>query len=495
MRIGLMALLVLLVAGCADKNANEALGTLERDRIVLKATASEIITAEPVPEGTMVAAGTLLVQLDDRIQQAAVAHASAEVAQAEARLEELRNGARPEDIAAASARVAGARATVVDARASFQRASQLLQQKLAAQATRDTALANRDAAEAALRSAEEELLRLTNGTRKEQLDQAAAAVQAARAQLSLEQQRLSDLSVVATRDAYLDSLPWHVGERVTTGATVAVLLADDKPYARVYVPEPWLARLRVGDDRQIKVDGVAQPLTGTLRWMASEPAFTPYYALNANDRARLVYLAEFDLKGERSCPLACRPRCCLAMTELAIRAQSLSKRFGDVIAVDSVDLEIPAGEIYGFLGPNGSGKTTIIRMLCGLLTPTGGAVRVLGLEIPAQAENLRRRIGYMTQKFSLYDDLTVTENMQFMSRIHGLPRDVRKARIEELLERYALTSMRDRFAGAMSGGQRQRLALAVATLHSPTLLFLDEPTSAVDPENRRDFWEKLFDPQ
>jgi ABC-2 type transport system ATP-binding protein len=181
------------------------------------------------------------------------------------------------------------------------------------------------------------------------------------------------------------------------------------------------------------------------------------------------------------------------MTGLAISARALSKRFGDVIAVAGVDLQIPTGQIYGFLGPNGSGKTTMIRMLCGLLTPSGGEVRVLGLEIPAQAEALRRKIGYMTQKFSLYDDITVAENMQFMARVHGLSRHGAAQRIEELLERYALSSMRTRFAGAMSGGQRQRLALAVATLHAPTLLFLDEPTSAVDPENRRDFWEKLFD--
>jgi HlyD family secretion protein len=302
MRIVATTVVVLLLASCANKSANEALGTLERDRIVLKATANEIILEEPVPEGTKVTAGTLLVQLDDRRQQAVVAHAQAEVAQAQARLEELRNGARPEDIAGASARVSGARAAVIETQASYRRAKQLLQQKLAAQATLDQAVANRDSAEAALRSAQEELLRLTNGTREEQLDQAAAAVQAATAKLVLEQRNLADLSIVATRDAYLDNLPWNVGERVAQGATAAVLLANDAPYARVYVPEPWRTRLHVGDRRQVKVDGIAQSLTGQLRWIAIDPAFTPYYALNASDRARLVYMAEFDIEGGKDLP-------------------------------------------------------------------------------------------------------------------------------------------------------------------------------------------------
>ncbi len=181
------------------------------------------------------------------------------------------------------------------------------------------------------------------------------------------------------------------------------------------------------------------------------------------------------------------------MTDTAVRARGLSRHFGEVLAVDRIDLDVPSGQIYGFLGPNGSGKTTAIRTLCGLLTPTAGEVSVLGLDIPRQAEALRRQIGYMTQKFSLYDDLTVEENMRFMARIYGLKRKEARDRIASLLQRYGLATLRDRFARAMSGGQRQRLALAVATLHRPTLLFLDEPTSAVDPENRRDFWEKLFD--
>ncbi len=302
MRIAVIALAVVLLAACADKNSDEALGTLERDRIVLKATADEIIVDQPITEGTLVTAGTVLVQLDDARQQAVVARARAEVAQATARLEELRNGARAEDIAAASARVAGARAAVVETTANHARVKKLLQQKLAAQAALDTSQANRDAAEAALQSAQEELLRLTNGTRREQLDQGAATLAAANAQLALEQEKLADLTVTATRDAWLDSLPWHVGERVTLGATVAVLLAGDAPYARVYIPEPWRARLQVGDRRLVHVDGIDQPLTGRLRWIATDPAFTPYYALNASDRARLVYMAEFELEGGEQLP-------------------------------------------------------------------------------------------------------------------------------------------------------------------------------------------------
>jgi ABC-2 type transport system ATP-binding protein len=158
-----------------------------------------------------------------------------------------------------------------------------------------------------------------------------------------------------------------------------------------------------------------------------------------------------------------------------------------------VNLSIPQGQIYGFLGPNGSGKSTTIRMLCGLLKPSIGEVDVLGYQIPREAESLRRKIGYMTQQFSLYTDLTTFENLDFMARIFSIPDETRKQRIGEALRQYRLDSQRNQRAGAMSGGQRQRLALAAATLHTPQLLFLDEPTSAVDPQSRRDFWDKLFE--
>ncbi|HSC66532.1 MAG TPA: ABC transporter ATP-binding protein [Cellvibrio sp.] len=179
--------------------------------------------------------------------------------------------------------------------------------------------------------------------------------------------------------------------------------------------------------------------------------------------------------------------------EWAIETTGMTRRFGDFVAVDQMDLRIPHKTIYGFLGPNGCGKSTCMRLITGLLTPSAGSIRVLGMEIPAQTELLRRRLGYMTQKFSLYDDLTVLENLRFMAQIYNIDNRSAKQLIASQLSRYQLDERKSRLTSALSGGQRQRLALAAATLHQPELLILDEPTSAVDPENRRDFWEKLFD--
>lgn len=181
------------------------------------------------------------------------------------------------------------------------------------------------------------------------------------------------------------------------------------------------------------------------------------------------------------------------MTELAIHARNVVKKFADFTAIEGINLSVPKGTIYGFLGPNGCGKSTTIRVLTGLLSPTSGSVDVLGLAIPKQSEQLRLKIGYMTQKFSLYDDLTVEENLQFIGQIFGMPRKALAQRLNEQLCTYGLDQRRKQRVSGMSGGQKQRLSLAAATMHKPELLFLDEPTSAVDPENRREFWEQLFD--
>ncbi|WP_424830402.1 ABC transporter ATP-binding protein [Ruegeria sp.] len=181
------------------------------------------------------------------------------------------------------------------------------------------------------------------------------------------------------------------------------------------------------------------------------------------------------------------------MTDVVVATQGLTRRFGENTAVNNLDLEIRTGQIYGFLGPNGCGKTTTMRMLTGLLTPSSGTISVLGRSMPEAAEPLKNEIGYMTQIFSYYRDLTVLENLRFAAEIYGISPKAAATRIDELLNTYDLTTNIHQLSGSMSGGQRQKLALAATVMHQPKLLFLDEPTSAVDPETRRTFWEQLFD--
>jgi ABC-2 type transport system ATP-binding protein len=183
----------------------------------------------------------------------------------------------------------------------------------------------------------------------------------------------------------------------------------------------------------------------------------------------------------------------MTAAEPVIEARGLSRRFGPLTAVDGVDLTVRRGEVFGFLGPNGSGKSTLIRMLVGLLAPSAGSLRVLGHELPRESERLRPRIGYMTQKFSLYSDLTVAENLEFAARVFGLEPGARSLRVEEVLAEFDLRERRDQLPRDLSGGWRQRLALATATVHRPELLVLDEPTAGVDPDRRRSFWEKIFE--
>jgi ABC-2 type transport system ATP-binding protein len=174
---------------------------------------------------------------------------------------------------------------------------------------------------------------------------------------------------------------------------------------------------------------------------------------------------------------------------LAVDVQGLNKSFGDKHVVQDVAIQVETGRITGFLGPNGSGKTTTLRMLCGLLTPDSGEGRVLGLDFRRQAEAIKRQTGYMTQKFSLYEDLAIEENLDFVARVYGL-KD-RKRRVRAALERLGLENRRKQLAGSLSGGWKQRLALAACTLHEPRLLLLDEPTAGVDPKARREFWDEI----
>jgi len=177
--------------------------------------------------------------------------------------------------------------------------------------------------------------------------------------------------------------------------------------------------------------------------------------------------------------------------EPVVVTDRLSRRFGSLVAVRDVSLSVRRGEIFGVLGPNGAGKSTTIRMLCGILDPSSGTGRVVGYDIARDAERIKQRIGYMTQRFSLYEDLTVLENLRFYAGIYGVPRAARRARVDETIARAGLDDRRHQLAGTLSGGWKQRVALASATIHRPPLLFLDEPTAGVDPVSRREFWDQI----
>jgi len=178
-------------------------------------------------------------------------------------------------------------------------------------------------------------------------------------------------------------------------------------------------------------------------------------------------------------------------SDAAVRTEHLRKVFGPLVAVDDLELSIARGEVFGLLGPNGSGKTTTIRMLCGLIEPTSGVAWVAGFDVARDTEKVKRSIGYMSQKYGLYDDLSVLENMRFYATVYGLRGSERTARLEEMLDELHLRERRDQRAGTLSGGWKQRLALACATAHKPPVLFLDEPTAGVDPASRREFWARI----
>jgi HlyD family secretion protein len=288
-------LLLLLLSACSKAPHTTAFGTLERDRITLSATASELITAVYVKKGQQVKKGDVLLQLDNRRQLFRVEQAKAEMDMQKAALELLRLGSRTEQTAAAAARVNSALALYQEAAKNYQRQLEVKQRGLQGQAAVDSALAQRDSSKAQLDNAKQQLAELEHGNRPQQIQQAEFQLVAATTLYQQQQLLLDDLTIKASRDAVVDDLPWKLGERVNSAAIVAVLQADSIPYARVYLPEPYLSQLKVGDHVQLTVDHLTQTLSGKIRQISAEATFTPYYALNQKERSRLMFLTEIDL--------------------------------------------------------------------------------------------------------------------------------------------------------------------------------------------------------
>lgn len=287
----LLALPVLLLA-CEARRGDQALGALEWDRIELVATAAEPVVSIDVLEGQRLSKGDRLLQLDPAKALAELKRLVAVRQQSEARLAELIRGPREEEIAEARARLEGAKSRLWEAEVSLERTRVLAQQKLTSKSGLDVATTSYKSARAGLNADREVLRKLVTGTTREQLEQAESVLDQSRAAVDRQQLIVADLSVHASRDGVLDSLPYKVGERPPIGAVLAVILAGPAPYARVYISELHRLAVKVGDKLVIHIDGLSSPLTGTVRRVSSDPVFTPYFALSERDRGRLAYVVE-----------------------------------------------------------------------------------------------------------------------------------------------------------------------------------------------------------
>jgi HlyD family secretion protein len=293
--LGLGLGLAALLCACARDGGVPAVGTIERHRFEIAATATEQIVAMPVREGQAVRQGEVVAELDRGSLAANRASVAAQASQLRHRLDELVHGARSEEIVQAQAQVAAAKAQNEQAEKDYQRLSDLVDRGLVAQTQVDQQRQLRDTSAAALRSASAGLELLQRGTRSEQLEQARASLRSAESLLQQQDVLLGRLKLVAPVDGVIEALPFRLGERPPVGAPVVIMLASGMPYARVYIPEPQRAPLRAGQSLTVRVDGVARPFVGTLRYIAGEASFTPYYALTQRDRSRLAFLAEIDL--------------------------------------------------------------------------------------------------------------------------------------------------------------------------------------------------------
>ena len=422
-------LALMALAACPEPGPQTYQGYAEGEYVRVALPFAGRLERLHVQRGAQVMAGDPLFALERENEAAARREAEERLRNAEAQLANMQKGRRPTEIEAIRAQIEQAETGLRLSQAQLGRSEQLVAQNFISKERLDEARAayERDRARVAQLKADLATARLA--ARADEIKAARAAVAAARATLEQADWKLGQkVAAAPVAGAVVDTF-YVKGEWVAAGAPVVSLLPPQNIKVRFFVPEPQLGALRVGQDVGI-------------------------------------HSAVIDVSG-------------------------LSKSFDGRRAVDDVTIRVERGHICGFLGPNGSGKTTTIRMLCGLLTPDSGSGTCLGLDIIRDAAAIKHRVGYMTQRFSLYEDLSIRENLDFIARVYAVP-DRRRA-VEATLERVGLAPRSRQLAGQLSGGWKQRLALAACMLHEPQLLLLDEPTAGVDPKARREFWEQIHE--
>jgi ABC-2 type transport system ATP-binding protein len=470
---GVLALLViaaLSVAGAwAGRHLNggtptpvSVTGTIEATQVDVSVKITGRILERLVKEGDKVSRGQLLVRLDDSELAADVKRQEAALRSAQATLRDLEKGARQQEIEDARAAVSSAEATRSMTEREFQRNDQLFKQNLIAAQDVDRARQAYEVARAQERSAREKLALILEGSRPDQIDAARWQVTQAESALTQAQSRLREAQVISPIDGVVLRKNLEAGETANPGVPILTLVNPKDVWLRAYVPETEVGRLKVGDTATLRVDAFPNRVfAGRLIEIGSEAEYTPRNVQTKKERVNLVF---------------------------RIKIQIDNRRFGKRVAVDPLNRQVRAGELYGFLGPNGAGKSTTLRMLCGILEPSEGGGTVLGIDLARDPERIKSVIGYMSQRFSLYDDLTVVENLIFYARVYEVSGTQRSTRMARMIQLADLAGRESQLAGTLSGGYRQRLALACALVHSPRLIFLDEPTAGVDPVSRRNFW-------
>ena len=487
---------IVVISGCTRANENRWQGYIEGEFVYVSSPLAGRLEKLSVSKGARVAAGTPLFELERAAEAAALRQASQQLKAAKAQLEDLRKGSRPEEIAALEARLGQSRAAAELSRLELVRQEALFKSAAISASDFDHA---RLTHEADLRAVDEDQAKLETarlGGRADAVAAASAEVHAAadaeaHARWSVDQKAQSS-SVSAL---VFDTL-YREGEFVAAGSPVVSLLPPANIKVRFFVPERELGRIRAGDHVKRGGAGTSRPAR-RRRELSFPPArIHPPRPLQPGQQgqARVHGGGRVRAGGRgRPSPRTARRRRAggkmTAQEELVIDVAGVTKRFDGKTVVNGINLQVRKGEIYGFLGPNGSGKTTFIRMLCGLLTPDGGSGTCLGHDILRQQDLIKREVGYMTQRFSYYEDLSIRENLDFIARIYGIAD--RESAVNASLDRLGLRNRSGQLAGELSGGWKQRLALAACLIHRPQLLLLDEPTAGVDPKARREFWDEI----
>jgi ABC-2 type transport system ATP-binding protein len=483
--------LALALAGCGDKPPSGLQGYVEGEFVRVAAPFAGTLVSLDTQRGAQVQPGTALFALEAESEDVARREAEERARKADAQLEDLRKGKRPTEIDSVHAQLAQAEVAATFSEKEFQRQIDLVSKGFISQSRSDEAKAARDRDRNRVRELQNDLATIKAGARTDEIHAAEAESAAARQAVAQADWRLRQKSVTSTVAGIVADTLFAKGEWVPAGTPrrlaafprqceSALLRAGAEAGRREGRPEgdARLRRLRQphGSDRLLHRDpGGIHPARHLQQGQSRE--------------ARLPRRSEACGGGRTETASGATGGREVAVTELAIDVHDLTKRFGDKTVVDHFSMQVPKGAIYGFLGPNGSGKTTTIRMICGLLTPDEGGGVVLGHDIRTESELIKRQVGYMTQKFSLYEDLSIEENLDFVARMYEVPE--RKRRVAEALDKLGLTSRRKQLAGTLSGGWKQRLALAACLIHEPKLLLLDEPTAGVDPGARRDFWDHI----